>query len=83
MAIKKADLADMFTRRQESEIDALEKSIDERLKSEYCGGTVNVSIPDPYPHPRVMKEVNRRFEESGWTFEVKSDQREGSWLELS
>jgi len=81
MAINKAELVHRLTEQQRKETDAFETLIDNRLKADYAGERICVEIKN-FLHPKVRREIERRFSQAGWKIKFESDQREGDWVEL-
>ena len=83
MAISKRELIGFLTEEQDKEVEALENRIDERLKTNYVpDGRVIVDLITNYPNERVRLELEHRYREQGWDITFRSDQRDGSWIEL-
>ena len=75
MALKKQDLERDLTGQQKDAIRSFEKKIDFVLQERYFGSPVNVGVPQN-THPRVLKEVVKRFRRAGWSVEYHDNHGE-------
>lgn len=72
----------------------IEKMIDKELEANYDGcGRITVSLPTPNSRPYdsgpqlprefLLEQLLDKYRQAGWqTVELKSDQREGTWIEF-
>ncbi len=77
MAIPKSEAARTFTEQQRLEFVALENKIDEKIRSDYKGSGITVSL-SRYPNEKVRAAIIEKYREVGWQVRFEDDQREGT-----
>jgi len=82
MAIEKAELSKILTKKQLQEVKILESHFDKELREEYTGDQGVIIQLNNSPNPKIQHELERRYRQAGWKIVFHSDQREGEWVEL-
>lgn len=81
MALKKGDIMRQLSADHASEVERLEKMIDQKLAEDYAGRRISISLSG-FPHERVRQELTRRYKEAGWRIKFDDDQRDGAFVSL-
>ena len=83
MAIKPEKLLETLSRDAQSQMNRLEREIDNYLKANFADETIFVPIEE-YPNANVAKRIKEKYRAAGWTkAQFHSDQRDGDYFELA
>jgi sugar-specific transcriptional regulator TrmB len=82
MAIRPEKLLEKLGKDAESQVNRLEREIDDYLKANFEGEAVFVPITE-YPNAYTAKKIKEKYRAAGWTkTQFHSDQRDGDYFEL-